>query len=205
MNTLNGLKYALHVIVHPFDGFWDLKHEKRGNLKASAVFLVLLLVMLILRHQLTGFIFNDYKPEDINFVSEALNILIYFFLWCIANLAVSTLIDGKGQFRDIVMVTAYSLLPIILLNIPMLIISHVITLEEAALYTVLDGISVFWAALLLFIGTKTIHHFQLLKTVVFVLITILCMAIIAFLALLFLSLVQQMYNFVRLIYLELTM
>ena len=25
------LLYAFHVIFHPFDGFWDLKHEKRGG------------------------------------------------------------------------------------------------------------------------------------------------------------------------------
>lgn len=24
------LKYALYVITHPLDGFWDLTHEKRG-------------------------------------------------------------------------------------------------------------------------------------------------------------------------------
>jgi hypothetical protein len=25
------LKYSLYTITHPFDGFWDLTHEKRGE------------------------------------------------------------------------------------------------------------------------------------------------------------------------------
>ena len=29
------LKYSLHCIVSPFDGFWDLTHENRGSISAS--------------------------------------------------------------------------------------------------------------------------------------------------------------------------
>ena len=29
------LKYALYVITHPLDGFWDLTHEKRGSIAAA--------------------------------------------------------------------------------------------------------------------------------------------------------------------------
>ena len=39
MAIIHGLRYALHVIVHPFDGFWDLKHEKRGNLASALIIL----------------------------------------------------------------------------------------------------------------------------------------------------------------------
>ena len=31
------LLYAFHVIFHPFDGFWDLKHEKRGGVRGATV------------------------------------------------------------------------------------------------------------------------------------------------------------------------
>ena len=27
----DSLRYALHCIVRPFDGFWDLTHEKRAS------------------------------------------------------------------------------------------------------------------------------------------------------------------------------
>ena len=32
---IDSMKYALHVITHPFDGFWDLIHEKRGTMAAA--------------------------------------------------------------------------------------------------------------------------------------------------------------------------
>ena len=36
----DSLRYALHVITHPFDGFWDLVHEKRGTIAAANTFLL---------------------------------------------------------------------------------------------------------------------------------------------------------------------
>ena len=33
------LLYAFHVMLHPFDGFWDLKHEKRGSVRAASTIL----------------------------------------------------------------------------------------------------------------------------------------------------------------------
>ena len=32
---VQSLRYALHVITHPFDGFWDLSHEMRGTVAAA--------------------------------------------------------------------------------------------------------------------------------------------------------------------------
>lgn len=205
MSTLLGLKYLFYLIYHPFDGFWDLKHEKRGNSQISFILIILLLLTMILRRQVTGFIFNNNTPESINFFSETFNVLVPFFLWCIANYAISTLTDGKGTFIDVVMVTAYALTPIIILNLPMLILSNVIVFDERAIYDVLGGISLVWSGLLLLIGMKTIHQFEMFRTVIFILATVLGMAVIAFLSILFLSLVQQMYNFALLIYLELSL
>ncbi|MDO5328114.1 MAG: hypothetical protein Q4G00_15575, partial [Clostridia bacterium] len=47
------LKYGLYVIFHPFDGFWDLVHEKRGSLAAAHTFLFLFLLTYVLRLMLT--------------------------------------------------------------------------------------------------------------------------------------------------------
>ena len=41
---LETLRYALYVITHPLDGFWDLTHEKRGSI-AAANTIVLLTVL----------------------------------------------------------------------------------------------------------------------------------------------------------------
>ena len=49
MTVLKQLKYSFTLIFHPFDGFWDLKHEKRGSAKAALVILALLCVQQIFK------------------------------------------------------------------------------------------------------------------------------------------------------------
>lgn len=203
MSLIESLRYSLYVIFHPFKGFWDLKHEKKGTVKAGAVLLALLVFVFILRRQATGFIFNQNKIEDVNLIAEILNVLLPFFLWCVANFAVTTLMDGKGSFREIFMVTAYALVPIILINIPLVAMSHILSLDEQEVYLLLNAVSILWAAFLLFIGLKSIHDFQVFKTVITVVIAVVGMVAIAFVALLFISLIQQLYNFIRLVYMDL--
>ena len=40
-NYIQSLKFALYCITHPFDGFWDLTHEKRGSIAAANTILIL--------------------------------------------------------------------------------------------------------------------------------------------------------------------
>jgi hypothetical protein len=46
------LVYICHLIFHPFDGFWDLKHEKRGSVRASLT--IMLVTVLAFFYQAIG-------------------------------------------------------------------------------------------------------------------------------------------------------
>ena len=54
---LASLKYALHVIVRPFDGFWDLSREHRGSVAAANTIVALTLITRVLKLQYTSFQF----------------------------------------------------------------------------------------------------------------------------------------------------
>ena len=96
MEVLQSLRYSLYLIFHPFDGFWDLKHEKKGNLRTALLIVAMVSVTFILRRQLTGFILNEVKLRELNIIVEILSISLPFFLWCVANWCVTTLMDGEG-------------------------------------------------------------------------------------------------------------
>lgn len=203
--VLSGFKYAFYVIFHPFKGFWDLKHEKKGN-AASASFLVfLLMVVLILRRQCTGFILNYNKPNEMNIVVEILSVLAPLALWCLSNWCITTLVDGEGSMKDIYITTSYALTPLLLINIPMLLLSNVMILEETAFYSVLDVLSIVWTVLLILIGIMTVHQFTMPKTIATIAVAIVGMVIILFLILLFVSIIQQMVSFIDLLKTEMSM
>jgi len=202
MEVLQSLRYSLYLIFHPFDGFWDLKHEKKGNLKTALLIVAMVSVTYILRRQLTGFILNEVKLRELNIIVEILSVALPFFLWCVANWCLTTLMDGEGSFSDIVITSAFALVPLVLINVPLIVFSNVITLEEAAFYRFFDILAIVWSGVLLILGTSVVHQYSLTKTFLTCICILIGMGLIIFIALLFFSLLQQVFSFFYTIYKE---
>ena len=204
-DLLEKLKFSTYVIFHPFKGFWELKKEKKGNYASAGILVALLVVVFIIRRQLTGFIFNTNDVNEMNIFFEISGVLLPFILWCIANWCITTLMDGEGNFKEIVITTAYAITPLILINIPLVILSNIITINDGSIYYFLDAVALLWTGALLVFGLMTIHEFTFSKTILTAIIAIVGMIIIVFIGLLFFALVQQIANFLGIIYRELAL
>lgn len=200
---VKSLAYALYLITHPLEGFWDLKHEKRGNAVSAGIILGLLTLSYVYARQYTGFVFNRRDLNKLNIYVEFASILIPFLLWCIVNWSLTTISDGKGSFKDIFMTVAYACTPLIIMNIPLTFISNYITLEEGAFYYTLTSLGVVWTVILIFIGTMVVHQYNFGKTVLFSGLTIVGMGLTLFIGLLYFNLSEQVYQFFSEIYIEL--
>ena len=187
----DSLRYALHVITHPFDGFWDLVHEKRGTMAAAHTFLFLFLIIRVLKLMLTNFQFISAPVQYINVLEEMGSLLLPFIVLCIANWAMTTLFEGKGRFKDIYMAMCYALVPYIIIQLPMILVSNMLTYEEGSLYSVMINFSVIWSAFLAFVGLMEIHDYGPGKTFIFIIVTIVGAAVILFLVLVFFSLLSD--------------
>ena len=185
------LKYGLHVITRPFDGFWDLVHEKRGSLAAAHTFLFLFLLTYVLKLMLTNFQFISAPIQYINIYERCASLLFPFLVLCLANWSLSTLFDGKGHFRDIYMAMCYALVPYILIQLPLIFISNVISFDEASYYQVLMSFSVIWCVFLAFVGLMQVHDYTPGKTLIFLFFTIFGALVILFLILVFFSLLSD--------------
>ncbi|MCR5770079.1 MAG: YIP1 family protein [Butyrivibrio sp.] len=197
------LKYIFHLIFHPFDGFWDLKFEKRGSLGASLTIVILTIITLSIEKQGTGFLYNMNRLSELNIVVDILTIVLLYVLWCTANWCTTSLMEGKGRMIDILIAVGYSFAPIVLVRLPLVAVSHVITSNEGSFYLVFKTISVMWALLLLFLGTMITHQYSVKKTIATCIITVIGMGIIMFIGLLFFNVIGRMITFVATIYKEL--
>lgn len=196
------LKFVFYVIFHPLDGFWDLKREKRGSVGAALVFVFLTVFTLALEKLNTAFLFNQNRLSEVNVLVDIITVSLVFLLWCTANWCTTSLMDGKGKMKDIVTAMGYALFPVVLLRLPMVLFSHVITLEEGTFYYIIGFLAYAWSAVLVFTGTMMTHEYTLKKTVFTCLITILGMAIILFVGLLFFQVISEIVTFVSTIYKE---
>ena len=195
------LRYSTHVIFHPFDGFWDLKHEHRGSVKAAIVLVAMLVLNSILSTQFTGFLYNpDYDGVSLNVFSELFSVVGTFMLWCVANWSLTTLMDGEGSFKDI-----YALVPLFLIGIPLTFISNAMPLDYKAFYTIINGFTYVWAGFLMLSGLMVVHQYTFGKTILTAILIIVAMAVIVFLGLLFFNLISQLIGFVVELYWEISL
>lgn len=185
------LRYALHVITHPFDGFWDLTHEHRGTLAAANTFLFLFLLTRVVKLLCTSFQFISTPVQHINVFEEMGSLLLPFLILCLANWAMTTLFDGKGRFIDIYIAMCYALVPYVLIQLPMVLVSNMLTFEEGSFYSVLLGFSVIWCVFLVFVGLMEVHDYGPGKTLVFLIVTVVGACVILFLILVFFSLLSD--------------
>ncbi len=196
--------YGAHLIFHPFDGFWDLKHEKRGNLWAGAFFVVMTIVAFIYNDVGQSFWF-DPKNRGANIFSEILGVLIPLVLFTVANWCLTTLFEGEGSFKDIVLATCYSLIPLPMLMIPATMLTHIFTLDESAIVTLLIAIGYIWTGFLLFFGIMVTHDYTLGKNILTIIGTLVAMVFIMFILLLFSGLLSKIVSFFENIFTELSL
>ncbi len=191
MHYLKTLKFALYCITHPMDGFWDLTHEKRGSLAAANTILILSLIARIAKLQFTSFIFVEVYWEDVNIFLYIASIVFPLVLFCVGNWGLTTLFDGKGRLKQIYMATCYALTPYPLMQFPLIFFSNVVTTEEAEFYSVLSGLSLVWAALLIIAAMMQIHEYSVSKTLFFMVASLFAMLVMVFILLLFFSMISQ--------------
>lgn len=185
------LRYALYIMTHPFDGFWDLTHEKRGSMAAANTLLILTFLTNLWDMRFTNFMFNNTRWERVNIWSQVAGILAPLLLYVIANWCLTTLFDGKGRMKDVYMGMCYSLTPYILIMNPATIISNVVTSDEGAFLVYFEYLALAWAFCLILVSVMQIHDYSLGKAILAIIFSVVGMMIIVFLLLLFFSLVSD--------------
>lgn len=190
------LHYSTYCMFHPFDGFWDVKREKRGNLRTANLLMIAFVVLYALRTQMSGYLFLSAPREEINVLMELARVVLPLLLWCVSNWCFTTLMDGEGTLKDIYIATAYSLKPYILLALPLFLLSHVLSLEESFIYAALDSIVWLWVLALLFFGMMTTQDYSMKKAVLTTGLTLIGICLMIFLGLVFTNIVQDFISFI---------
>ena len=201
---LNKFLYGFYIMLHPFDGFWDLKHEKRGSAKAGTLVAVLLIVARVISKFFTNYLFNPAYGTKISIMSEVLIVMMPLLLWTLSNWCVTTLADGEGSMKDVYTFTCYALLPMALFTVANTVLSHFIVLDEAMYLTFFSSLSVIWSGYLIFVGNTQSHRYTVGKSIFSIFMAVLGMAIIVFICLVIFTTYQQIYDFIDSIVKEVT-
>ncbi len=195
-NIREELLYAFHVIAHPFDGFWDLKHEKRGSVRSAFVILVITVLAFFYQTVGTGYIFGGQNADTANIFMTLISVVLPLLLWVVANWCLTTLFDGEGSFSDVFVASCYALVPLPLLIIPTTLISNVLVAEEGSFISMINTFAFLWVGVLIFFGMMITHDYSFGKSIIIAAVTIIGMIFIMFIAVLFSTLVTKIITFI---------
>ena len=196
------LLYVFHVMFHPFDGFWDLKHEKRGSVRAGIVFIALTIIAYFYKAIGQGYMLKQ-KLEIASLMTWIISVLVTVFLWAISNWCLTTLFDGEGKFKDIFIATSYCLLPVPITVIPCTLISNFVIDSEVSMLGFVETLGIIYMVFLVFIGMMVTHDYTMGKNIITSAGTIVAMVFIMFVAVLFSTLLIKIVGFVSNIVVEL--
>lgn len=190
------LNLMVSTALHPTSTFTDIKEKKLGSMPLCFLLLVLYYVTTVMETIAGGFMFTHYDPASFNSILVFVSSVGLVVLWIVANWMVSTLLGGKGKMKEIVIVTCYSLQPLIWSSIIKIVLTNVLLPDEASFLSILSTIATIYFFILLINGMLKIHDYTMGKFIGTSVLTVIGMAIIVFLLILLIILIQQFGAFV---------
>lgn len=180
--------YGFYSMNHPFAGYWGIKYEKRGSFKAAVIFWIWTVISSIFGTMGVGYL---QKSDGASIASAMTSIAVPLLLWCISNMCFTTLMDGKGSFKDLFTAVGYSMLPYNLVTIPCALISHILVTDELSILSLVTTVALYWSIGLIFLSMMTVHEYSFGKNLVVSALTILGIMVILFILLIFFNLVGK--------------
>ena len=184
------------VLPHPSNAFTEIKEKKQGSLLLCVILVIAFYVTSILKTLKGGFLFTIYDPASFNSIWLFVKTAGLVILWVVANWMVCTLLGGKGRFKEIAIVTCYSLLPLIIEGIINIALTNVLLPSEASFLNILSAIAMIYFVMLMIIGLLKIHDFSMGRLLGTSALSIAGVAAIIFLAIAVVILIQQFGGFI---------
>ncbi len=193
---------ATTIVTHPFDNFREIKEKGLTSIPVCLVIIVLFYVFSVFETTMGGFAFVYFDPASYNALLILAKTVGLVILWTAVNWAVCTLFGGKGKVKEIFTVICYSLVPSLLGSIIYVVVSNVLVPEEAAFLTILTTICTMYTLLLLIAGSMIVHDYSFGKFLGTALLTLFGCAIVLFILVTVIILMQQTWGFIVTIFNE---
>lgn len=189
------LHYWGYSLIHPFDGFFEIRFRRHGSLLLAFLLLIAFGILNCLSYQYTGFTMNFNNIDEMDSLSIFISTVSVVLLFSLSNWTVTTLFNGKGKLSDIFVVICYSLTVLIIGETIVTFASNFVSTEEVMILQSIRMLTYAWFAFLILAGLGTIHEYGLGGNLASILLSIVAAAIILFIGVLLFTMVERMFSF----------
>ena len=196
------VKTALAAPIHPFGAFDDIKYKGRGSVIIALVILVLYYFVNVLKETASGFIATQIDIHTYNTLFTLAETVGLLLLWSVANWLICSSFAGKGNFKEVLIATCYSMIPLMLFTAVRVVLSHFISLTGLAVVDAIGTVVLIYTFFLLSVAIMTVQEYDFFKFLATGIVTVLFMVLIVFVIFLVGVLLQQVGEFIVSIFKE---
>lgn len=200
MRLIYQLSGATYMLKNPSDACYCIKRTKRGGYLSATIILVLFFAVYVTQKYYSGFLFKTVRDGTFEIIIDAEVVFLLFFLAVCCSYLVSTIKDGEARFKDLYVGYAYSLTPMILFIPVAVLLSNVVTNNEAFLVTMLQTVSIAWSVLLFVLSLMFLNDYSFKKTISVIIWTLFTALVVLAVFFIVLVLTNQLTDFVLAIY-----
>lgn len=190
------LRTALSVPFHPFQAFGAMRTQKATSMWLAIAFVVVFYLARVSQDLYGGFMYVIVDEANYNALFTLFGSVGVLLLWTVTNWGICMLNDGKGSFKEIFCMSAYSMMPMIAYSLIFIVGSHLIPATNTDTFGMIGTILTIYMALLLLIGMTVIHEYTFFKSMGMAIVTVLCMALAVFVICAVVLLSQQFILFI---------
>lgn len=203
---LKHIPYCCYCLSHPFEGFFRMKEDKRKQSVAAAIILYAFLVFsAIAKQQLTSYMFANVEVQlTLDVLKMTISTILPYMLWVVSSWCFTSLMDGEGNLKDIFCATAVAAIPVIAVNIVLIPLSYLMTSDESNLYDFISALGTILMLAYMFFSMMSTQQYSVLKAIGTAILTVVGMAVIAFVVILFFYLIQQVWGFISSVFSEIS-
>lgn len=170
---MNPFTIMLAVLFEPAEGFRLIQRDREKFNYAVPV----LLLLCVLAVRIGSIFFTHYPlatvdPAETNIGTELLNVIIPILTWVVGCYLVTTIHDGESMLREVFAAAAYSMLPYIIITIPVVLLSNMMSITDMTLYSRLQYIIWGWVILLFLISLSSMNSYSFWETIKIAVISI---------------------------------
>lgn len=198
------LKLALRASVHPFKAYEELKYKNLFSVIIASAVTVLFYAAKVLEATASGFLFTEISQNNYNMLYTLAQTIGLVLLWSVVNWLVCTLFSGKGTLKEVFAASAYALIPLIIFTFIRVIFSHFLPISGKGLLGAIYIVVLIYTFYLLSVAVMAVHEYTFTKFLLTTVVTLFGMILLVFIGFMIVVLLQQFWNFIYAIYMELS-
>lgn len=165
LKIIDHFKLSFGIIFHPIQTCELIKENRdRMSIIPGVIILGVLLLVRIFYIFTVHFPFADIDVRDANIILETVKLLLPVITWVVASFAITSIMEGESKAKDIFIASSFCMLPYIIVNFPLAILSNILSYSESTLYAVILNITRIWIFILFFIQAKILNDYKFGKT-----------------------------------------